>query len=72
MQSIYLQRVMMIKPYCGFLKTNPIKANNQSLITNHLEGKPNCLTTFLKVSYAIRGPAQKIHNFENKLFLTKK
>jgi len=41
MQSIYLQRVMMIKPYCGFVKTKPIKANNQSsLITNHLEGKP--------------------------------
>jgi len=32
----------MIKPYCGFVKTNPIKANSQSsLITNHLEGKPN-------------------------------
>jgi len=27
MQSEYLQRVMMIKPYCGFVKTNPIKAN---------------------------------------------
>ena len=42
MQSLYIQRVMMIKPYCGFGKTKPIKANNQSsLITNHLEGKTN-------------------------------
>jgi len=32
---------MMIMPYFGFVKTKPIKANNQSLlITNHLEGKP--------------------------------
>ena len=42
MQSIYLQSVMMTKPHCGFVKTKPIKANNQSsLIINHLEGKAN-------------------------------
>ncbi len=42
MQSIYLQRVMKTYRHCGFVKTKPIKANNQSsLINNHLEGKAN-------------------------------
>jgi hypothetical protein len=44
MQSFYLQRDKKINLNWGFVKTKPIKPNNQSsLILNHLEGKPNLL-----------------------------
>jgi hypothetical protein len=44
LKSLYLQRVMKIKQDCGFVKTKPIKANNQSsLIHNQLKSKPNLL-----------------------------
>ena len=53
-QSIYIKSVMMIKPYCGFVKTKPIKPNNQSsLITNHLEGKANSNPIFVPLAVLI-------------------
>ena len=72
MQSIYLQRLMKIIPYWGFGKTKPIKANNQSsLITNHLEGKPNSpivqtnVTLFAEMNYAIFDSLTKVKNKPN-------
>jgi len=42
MQSIYIQRIMKKIAAMGQKKQTQFKANNQSsLITNHLEGKPN-------------------------------
>ena len=60
MQNVNIQRIMKKKPYCGFVKTKPIKANNQSsLITNHLEGKPktnpNFFNTLFRLLYTLRG-----------------
>ncbi len=65
MQSVYIQRIMKKNADMGQKKQTQFKANNQSsLITNHLEGKPN--SNPISKICPRQKPYEKTTKFENK------